>query len=138
MKKMQKNIITFVMAAMLLVAIPGIALADQAGVVTKAQATAAVALFGRLKKANTYNILHYCKPCRDKVGKDEIVNKVEMKRYKGGNDDEWEVYVNDKSVDLAYIYYPIEAKHAQKKKGRNWKNFAMHLGIKVTDVPEYV
>lgn len=136
MKKLQKNVVKFIMAAVFLAVVPGIALADQAQVLTKAQATAAVALFERLKKDNRYNILHYCQPCGDKPGdgKDEIVKKVEMK----GSGDTWQVFVNDKSVDLAYIYFPLEANHSQKKNGRNWKNFAKHLGIKVEGVAEYV
>lgn len=133
MKKIQTNIVKFIMAAVFLAVVPGIALADQAEVLTKAQAAAAVALFGRLKADNRTQIQHFCKPCDDTAGKVETVNKVEMK----GSGDKWSVYINGKIVDLAYIYFPLEPQHREKKNGKNWKNVAMHLSISVDGVDLY-
>ena len=99
------------------------AFADQAAYITKAEAEKAVALF-----KNKTQIKHYCAPCEDNEIKAEDIQTVEIS--KTGYQDYWEVKVNGKGVDLAYIYF-------ESKKGK-WKNVAIELDIEVSSVPKFL
>jgi hypothetical protein len=100
-----------------------IALADQAAYITQAQAQKAAA-FLRDKK----QIRHYCNPCDDKGDRVEDISTVEAVAVEGSKP-YWEVLVNGKGIDLAYVYY-------QEKEGGEWKNLAKKMKIKVDDVPK--
>jgi hypothetical protein len=95
--------------------------ADQAAYITEKQAKKAAKF---LKKKG--KIKHFCAPCGDKESKFEEIQTIEA--VPTGYEDYWEVKVNGKGIDLAYVYY-------EKKKDK-WKNVAKKLKIKVSDVPE--
>lgn len=97
--------------------------ADQAAYVTKEQAEKAAALL----KDKT-EIKHFCAPCDDKSVTAEAIETVEA--ADAGYENYWEVKVNGKGVDLAYVYF-------QTKDGK-WKNVAKELDIDVEDVPKYL
>lgn len=99
------------------------AFADQAAYITKAEAEKAVALLKGKKQ-----IKHHCAPCDDKSIETEDIQTVEIS--KTGYQDYWEVKVNGKGVDLAYIYL-------ETKKGK-WKNVAIELDIGVSGVPKFL
>ncbi len=62
----------------------------------------------------------YCAPCEDREWEKTIVREKEMK---GG------LMVNGQLVDLAYCYVKV---------GGKWKNLAMHLHLKPSDVPKFL
>lgn len=97
------------------------ALADQAAYITKAQADKAAAFLKDKKQ-----IRHYCALCDDKG--DRLESITEVKAVKVDYQDYWEVQVNGKGIDLAYVYF-------QTKKGK-WKNLAKELNVEVDDVPK--
>ena len=115
--------IKLTLAAILLALFTTTALADQAAYITKAQAEKAAAFLKDKKQ-----IRHYCAPCDDKGDRVEDVTKVEAVKvdYK----DFWEVQVNGKGIDLAYVYF-------QTKNGK-WKNLAKEVDVKVDDVPKHL
>lgn len=96
-------------------------LADQAAYITRVQAEKAAAFLKDKKE-----IRHYCAPCDDKGDEVEEITTVEA--APAGYHDYWEVKVNGKGIDLAYVYF-------QTKKGK-WKNLAKEFHIKVHDVPK--
>lgn len=98
------------------------ALADQAAYITQAQAQKAAA-FLKDKK----HIRHYCNPCDDKGDRVEEISTVEAVAVTDSKP-YWEVLVNGKGIDLAYVYY-------QNEDGE-WKNLAKKMKIKVDDVPK--
>ncbi len=112
-----------ILAVCLILAFSMTAFADQAAYISKAEATEAVALLKGKKQ-----IKHYCAPCDDNEIKTEDIQTVEMS--KTGYKNFWEVKVNDKGVDLAYIYF-----ESQKDK---WKNVATELDIVVSCVPTFL
>ena len=99
------------------------AFADQAAWITKADAEKAVEFLNTLSE-----IKHYCEPCDDHSIKTEDID--DLQAVPTGDPKFWEVKVNGKGIDLAYIYF-------RTKKGK-WKNLAMELKIKVEGVPEFL
>ena len=97
------------------------ALADQAAYITQAQAQKAAAFLKDKKQ-----IRHYCNPCDDKGDRVEDISTVEAVAV-ADSKPYWEVLVNGKGIDLAYVYY-------QEKEGGEWKNLAKKMKIKVDDV----
>ncbi len=97
--------------------------ADQAAYVTKAEAEKAVAFLKDKKQ-----LIHFCAPCED--GKKETEDIQTVEAAPAGYKDFWEVKVNGKGIDLAYVYF-------QTPKGK-WKNLAKELDVKVRDVPKYL
>lgn len=95
--------------------------ADQAAYITKAQAEKAAAFLKGKEE-----ITHFCAPCNDNKREVEKIDNVEA--APAGYQDYWEVRVNGKGIDLAYVYF-------KTKKGK-WKNLAKELKIKVDDVPK--
>lgn len=71
-------------------------------------------------------IKHYCAPCGDKRAVDEPIESIGLFRIQG--EDYWEIQINGKDVDLAYIYF-------EEKSGK-WTNVAMKAKIKVERVPK--
>ena len=99
------------------------AFADKASYVTKPQAEAAAATLRGVGQ-----IKHFCAPCRDAVVRDErvasvVVSKVDEQNF-------WTVVVNQRSIDLAYVYFPLA--------DGNWKNLAAHVGLRYAEVPEFL
>ncbi len=68
----------------------------------------------------------FCAPCGDSTWTAMTVKKVEVKN-KGGNN--YQVEVNGQGIDLAYVYI---------EKNNKWVNLAIHLGLTVSDVPEFL
>lgn len=99
------------------------AFADQAAYITEKQAKKAAEF---LKKKD--KIKHFCAPCGDKESRVEEIETVEA--VPTGYENYWEVKVNGKGIDLAYVYYEL-------KKGK-WKNLAKKMKIKVSDVPKII
>lgn len=97
------------------------ALADQAAYITRSEAEKAVAF---LEDKN--QIRHYCAPCDDKG--DRLEDIVDVKAVKVDYQNYWEVQVNGKGIDLAYVYF--------RTKSGKWKNLAKELDIKVHGVPK--
>jgi hypothetical protein len=98
---------------------PMVVQADQAAYVSKAEAVKAASVL-----RNSKEVRHYCQPCGDRRWEREEVKDVQAKHT--GYQDFWEVQINGKGVDLAYIYFESNGQ---------WKNVAITLGIKVFDVP---
>ena len=117
-------------AALMILVLPTILLADIAAWVSKADAQKSVVFIKKLK-----SIKNYCAPCGDKTGTTEEVKDVKAAPVKGEKN-YWEVAVNGDSKDLAYIYY--------KTKGGRWRNVGIAVGVKVEginlkdEVPEYI
>jgi hypothetical protein len=116
---MKKLIISLFILAISAISI----LADQAAYITQAQAQKAAAFLKDKKQ-----IRHYCNPCDDKGDRVEDISTVEAVAVTDSKP-YWEVLVNGKGVDLAYVYY-------QEKEGGKWKNLAKKMKIKVEDVPK--
>ncbi len=95
--------------------------ADQAAWVTRTQAARALEILARHEV-----IKHYCAPCGDKQAVDERINSIGLFPIEGEN--YWEIRINDKGVDLAYIYF-------EEKPGK-WLNVAMKAKIDVDRVPK--
>lgn len=114
-----KKIVTI----LLLLALPLVALADQAAWITKEQAKKTVVLLKNKKQ-----IKHYCAPCEDKTVRTEDVETVAAEH--ASDENYWEVKINGEAVDLAYLYF-------QTKDGK-WKNVAKELDIDVEDVPKFL
>lgn len=93
--------------------------ADQAAWVSDEEADSAASVIENQKE-----IKHFCAPCGDTAPTVEKVKKVAIKQQQ--KKEYWSVYVNDKAVDLAYVYVLIDDK---------WVNLAVLLGIDVSDVP---
>jgi hypothetical protein len=105
----------------LLVVLGSTAFADQAAYVTKAQADKAAAFLKDKKQ-----IRHYCAPCDDKG--DRVEDIADVTAVKVDYQNYWEVQINGKGIDLAYVYF--------RTKSGKWKNLAKELDIKVHDVPK--
>jgi hypothetical protein len=95
--------------------------ADQAAWVSRAEAARALEIL-----AKSESIIHYCAPCSNSVVRNEKVESIGLFRVEGEN--YWEIRVNGKGVDLAYVYF-------EEKKGK-WRNAAMEAKIDVKDVPK--
>lgn len=97
-------------------------LADQAIYINKADTERAVTL---LKNSETLKT--YCAPCKDNVVKDIVVASITSAdvNYEGF----WEVRVNGKGEDLAYLYF---------LENNKWRNVALALQLPVSDVPEFI
>lgn len=113
-----KRIITGIILTMFY----SLCLADQAAWITKQQADAAVKI---LSKAGT--VRYYCEPCGDKGYTSEKVGSVKsvMVDVEWPGKQDFEVSINDKPVDLAYVYV---------LQGGKWMNLAMLLKIEVGGV----
>jgi len=115
---MKKLIITLLLLMVTSVSI----LADQAAYITQAQAQKAAAFLKDKKQ-----IRHYCNPCDDKGDRVEDISTVEAVAV-ADSKPYWEVLVNGKGIDLAYVYYRDE--------DGEWKNLAKKMKIKVDNVPK--
>jgi hypothetical protein len=97
------------------------AFADQAAWVSRAEAARALEIL-----AKSESIIHYCAPCDNGVVRNEKIESIGLFKVEGEN--YWEIRVNGKGVDLAYVYF-------EEKKGK-WRNAAMKAKIDVDDVPK--
>lgn len=117
-------------AALMILALPTILLADIAAWVSKTDAEASAAFVKKQKE-----IKNFCAPCDDKTATSEAVKDVKAAPVKGEKD-YWEVTVNGEAKDLAYIYYKTDD-------GR-WRNVGIAVGVKVEgtnlkdEVPEFI
>jgi uncharacterized protein YecT (DUF1311 family) len=99
----------------------GNSLADQAAWVEKSAAYKAGEMI------NSGMILReYCAPCGDTTWTELPVKQVEVKNTDG---EFYQVFINGKGIDLAYVYILQNSK---------WTNIAMSLGLSVADVPEFL
>ncbi len=99
-------------------------MADQAAWITMEQAERGALL---IRKSGV--IKHYCEPCGDSFYRTEYVSASVAVKAAGSDADDpyYEVRVNGKGVDLAYVYLLSD---------NRWVNAAMLLNIEVTGVPE--
>ncbi|GEM_PF-1226399 len=97
--------------------------ADVASVVTKPQADKAVEVLNITKR-----LRHFCAPCKNGVVWDEQITSVIA--FKNGESTLWRVLVNGRTIDLAYVYFPLTD-------GR-WRNLASWVGLIYDDVPEFL
>jgi hypothetical protein len=116
-----KKLTTIILVMIFTLALTMTAFADQAAYITEKQAKKAAKF---LKKKG--KIKHFCAPCNDESVRFEEIETIEA--VATGYQNFWEVKVNGKGIDLAYVYY-----EAKKDK---WKNVAMKLKIDVSDVPK--
>ncbi|MDM7923162.1 MAG: hypothetical protein QUS14_12755 [Pyrinomonadaceae bacterium] len=114
------KIFQFLVLAVILAAASPV-FADQAAWVSRAEAERALKLL-----ASQQVVRHYCAPCGDKSVRSEVVESIGL--FKVEDSEYWEIRVNGKGVDLAYIYF--------LKKRDRWVNAAMAADIDVSDVPE--
>jgi len=66
----------------------------------------------------------YCQPCGDQWAESLIVTQIGV--YPAGYKDYFELWLNDRSVDLAYTYVRREDE---------WQNLALILDLEVVQVP---
>lgn len=118
-----KKLITLVFILVLTFSFSTAVFADQAAYITEKEAKKAAEF---LKKKG--EIRHHCQPCNDKSVRFEKINTIEAVHT--GYQNYWQVKVNGKGIDLAYVYY--------KKKNDKWKNAAMRFDLKVSDVPRFL
>ncbi|NJL59518.1 MAG: hypothetical protein HC887_07620 [Desulfobacteraceae bacterium] len=68
-------------------------------------------------------IRQFCAPCGDKAWTEITADVIEIRN----NPSDSEILLNDKTIDLAYIYIEKDGK---------WRNLAMLTGISVSGVTE--
>ena len=91
-----------ILYALILIVFPlKAAWADRCGYITRENAEKAVEILKQEKE-----ILNYCNSCPDERPAFEKVNKVEYRytEYSSDGIDYFQVYMNDKRKDIAYIY----------------------------------
>lgn len=116
-----KNVSLIACIALVMLFSAEIAYADQAAWVSKAEAQRALKIL-----AEYDTVTHYCAPCKDGKVAQERIENIGLFKVQGEN--YWEIRINGKGVDLAYIYFP--------KKQNKWVNVAMTAKIDVSDVPK--
>jgi hypothetical protein len=110
------------------------ALADQYAYVSLRQAVDA------MNALTQGSVVHsFCAPCNDKASRPMRIRLLEIGRVWEGTSavpyrssdgvSYWEVSLNDEPIDLAYVYI---------RRGTEWENLAMVLGLAVVDVPRYL
>lgn len=120
---MKTRLLATAAAAVIALTLSWVVKADQAAYVTEREARAAVEL---LKEKN--RVKHFCEPCGDDVSRTEKISKIEA--LKVDYEDYWQVFINGKGVDLAYLYF--------ESKKCKWKNVAKELDLDVEDVSKYM
>lgn len=98
--------------------LPSFAQADQAAYIDKNEAEIAVNVL-----QDHSVIRHFCEPCGDQTWTEETINSIESQHT--GYENYWEVLVNGKGIDLAYVYVETDG---------GWRNVAIMLDIEVSDV----
>lgn len=107
--------------------------ADQYAYVTLLQATDALEVLATNKEVH-----EFCAPCGDTRSRRVAVRLIEIGRvwdgkgatvYRSDGKSYWEVFVNDESIDLAYVYV--------RRDGR-WQNLALSLGLDASEVPRHL
>jgi len=97
------------------------AFSDQAAWIKKSDAYKA----GDMINSGTV-LREYCAPCGDTTWTDLSVKQTEVKN---ADAEFYQVFINGKGIDLAYVYIEQEGK---------WVNLAMLLGLDVSDVPKFL
>lgn len=131
MKKLQKQMAKLIMAAIFLTAASGTIFADQAVFLTQKQVIDAMNTLKPVRE-NKQSVMHYCDKCGEydaNRGKTEAPKTLNFKDMGKGK---WNLLMNGKAIDLAYIYFPNPDKN-----GKKWKNLARHIGISVDGVDTY-
>ena len=102
--------------------------ADQAYYIKSAVAARALKMVSRVT-----NVRHFCYPCGNVTSTLESIESVEIGEIKGEfleldytRTQYWELLINGKPVDLAYVYVPID---------EHWHNLAMLIAHPVRGVP---
>ncbi|NOQ36699.1 MAG: hypothetical protein GQ569_12535 [Methylococcaceae bacterium] len=113
-----KNI--FFIISLCVALLPALAQADQAAYISKDKADIAANIL-----QSTSAIRHYCQPCGDKQWTEESINSVKSEHT--GYENYWQVLINGKGIDLAYVYLETDG---------GWQNIAIMLSIEVSDVPK--
>lgn len=107
-------------AAMMILCISLTAFADQAMLVKKAEAEKASQFLEKGMK-----IREFCAPCGDTAWSETSIKIIEIRN----NDADSEILINDKTVDLAYVYV---------EKNGKWRNLAIMTGLSVSGVSEFL
>lgn len=110
----------FCLISLCLALLPSFAQADQAAYISKDKADIAANIL-----RSTSAIRHYCQPCGDKQWTEESINSV--KSEDTGYENYWQVLINGKGIDLAYVYLETDG---------GWQNMAIMLAIEVSDVAQ--
>ena len=79
------------------------AFADQCSVLPISSAIKAKEILNKHLNSNSIAVIdRYCESCRDEMATPIVIDTIELKSFQvhGYN----EIYVNDKKIDLAYIY----------------------------------
>lgn len=105
----------------LLIMITGNAGADQAAWIPEPDANKAASMINPGTE-----IRKFCQPCGQTSWTPVNVKKIEVRNTSG---DYFQVYINDKGLDLAYTYMNQDGK---------WRNIAIILGLDVSGVSEYI
>ena len=90
----------------------------------------AVRAMQALDKAQSVKL--FCAPCGDTSATTVTKRNTSIDRvWQNGNayQSYWQVFLNGRAVDLAYVYVPVEGK---------WRNLALIVGAQPTQVPETI
>ncbi len=133
---MKTLLVTSLSLAVALSLAPGNAHADQFEYNTLKDAVAAMQIVNKAKQ-----VKYFCAPCGDNAARTATVDSTGIalvwdpvgpssnRPYKADGKQYWELEINGKAVDLAYIYIPDGAK---------WRNLAMAIGQTPVQVPETI
>ena len=72
--------------------------ADQCAWLSKDQAQEAIAALAQAKEVKSF-----CEPCQTKIAEIIVIQKLTIRSVQGSSRS-WEVLVNDRGIDAAYIY----------------------------------
>ena len=96
--------------------------ANHATFLTHKQVTDAMNALKPVREAKQ-SVMHYCDPCgRDATNNGKLEKPVTL-NFKDMGKGQWNLLLNEKATDLAYIYIPNPDKN-----GKEWKNLPRHLG----------
>jgi hypothetical protein len=109
---------------LILMTTSSVAFADQCSVLPAKSAHIAKELLSNHLRSNTIAVIdRYCESCRDEVATPIVIDTVTIKDFQV--DGFKEIYVNEKKIDLAYIY--LEG-----------VNIAGKIGCKAFGISEYL
>ena len=97
------------------------------------------AVKGLQKVDGLTEVRHFCAPCSGDKARTEALRDVAIdlvwdrdaraKPYRDGANQYWELYLNGKPVDMAYVYIRENGK---------WRNLAIAIGLQPSSVPEFI
>lgn len=112
----------YLLAIFLIIGVAASAQADQAAWISKDAAERAVSI---LRGTKTKLLRAYCAPCGDKNWQPLPIRTMTVAHT--GHEQYYEVRINGKGIDLAYVYFLYDG---------SWINVARNAGLPVEDVPD--